>query len=66
MQYYKIKISLKNYENRLNRTILFKTTNVIDCLAHTILSIFNTSASHLYMFEDDVNKYECSLSIKEA
>lgn len=66
MKYYKLKISLNNYEDRLNRTILFKHDNDLDELAFTILSIFNTLAYHLYKFEDDVNKYECEISLREA
>lgn len=66
MLYYKLKISLNDYEDKLNRTILFKKNNDLDSLAFTILSIFNTLAYHLYLFEDDVNTYECELSLKEA
>lgn len=66
MKYYKLKISLNNYEDRLNRTILFKHDNDLDELAFTILSIFNTLAYHLYKFEDDVNTYECEISSREA
>ena len=66
MLYYKLKISLKDYEDRLNRTILFKSSNNLDELAFTILSIFNTMAYHLYKFEDDKNTYECEMSLREA
>ena len=66
MKYYKLKISLNNYEDRLNRTILFRHDNDLDELAFTILSIFNTYAYHLYMFEDDTTKYECEISLREA
>ena len=66
MKYYKLKISLNNYEDRLNRTILFKYNEDLDQLAFTILSIFNTLASHLYKFEDDSKKYECEISLEEA
>ena len=66
MKYYKLKISLNNYEDRLNRTILFKHNNDLDELAFTILSIFNTLACHLYKFEDDSKKYECEISLREA
>lgn len=66
MMYYKLKISLKNYENKLNRTILFNYDNDLDELAFTIISIFNTQARHLYKFEDDVNEYECKISLLEA
>jgi len=66
MKYYRLKISLNNYEDKLNRTILFKQDNDLDELAFTILSIFNTTSSHLYMFEDDLNKYECEISLREA
>lgn len=66
MKCYKLKISLNNYNDKLNRTILFKHNNDLDELAFTILSIFNTAAYHLYMFEDDVNKYECDISLREA
>ena len=66
MKYYKLKISLNNYEDRLNRTILFKHDNDLDELAFTILSIFNTLAYHLYKFEDDSKKYECEISLREA
>lgn len=66
MKYYKLKISLNNYEDRLNRTILFKHDNDLDELAFTILSIFNTLAYHLYKFEDDSKKYECEIGLREA
>lgn len=66
MQYYKLKISLNEYEDKLNRTILFNYNNDLDDLAYTILSIFNTLASHLYMFKDDKDKYECEISLFNA
>ncbi len=66
MKYYKLKIFLNNYEDRLNRTILFKYNNDLDELAFTILSIFNTLAYHLYSFKDDVNNYECEISLRES
>lgn len=66
MKYYKIKISLENYEDRLNRTILFRENGTLDDLAFTIISIFNTYAYHLFKFEDDENKYECEISVFEA
>ena len=66
MKYFKLKILLNNYEDRLNRTILFKYDNELDELAFTVLSIFNTLAYHLYKFEDDANKYECEISLREA
>ena len=66
MKYYKLKISLDNYEERLNRTILFKETGDLDLLAFTILSIFNTLSYHLYKFKDDKYEYECEISINQA
>lgn len=66
MKYYKLKISLSEYEDKLNRTILFNYNSDLDDLAYTILSIFNTLASHLYMFKDDKDKYECELSLLNA
>lgn len=66
MKYYKLKISLENYEDKLNRTILFNQNNDLDELAFTILSIFNTRASGFYKFEDDQNKYECEIRINQA
>ena len=61
MKYYRLKIGLRNYEDRLNRTILFKYDSDLNELAFTVLSIFNTLAYHLYMFEDDENRYECEM-----
>lgn len=66
MKYYKLKISLENYEEKLNRTILFNCDNDLDELAFTVLSIFNTLAYHMYMFEDDSKTYECEISLREA
>ena len=66
MKYYKLKISLSEYEDKLNRTILFNYNSDLDDLAYTILSIFNTLASHLYMFKDDKDKYECEISLLNA
>ncbi len=66
MKYYKLKISLKNYEDKLNRTIMFRENNDLNELAFTILSIFNTLAYHLYCFNDKINKYECEISLIEA
>lgn len=66
MKYYKLKISLDNYEDKLNRTILFNSDNDLDELAFTVLSIFNTLAYHLYMFEDDSETFECEISLMEA
>ena len=66
MKYYKLKISLDKYEDRLNRIVLFKHNCDLDDLAFTILSVFNTLAYHLYVIEDDVDKYECEISYKEA
>lgn len=65
-QYYKLKISLVDFEDRLNRVILFNAENDLDDLAFTVLSIFNTASYHLYMFKDQKNKYECDMSISEA
>ena len=42
MKYYRLKIGLRNYEDRLNRTILFKYDSDLNELAFTVLSIFNT------------------------
>ncbi|MBQ8292575.1 MAG: hypothetical protein IJX78_02060 [Bacilli bacterium] len=66
MKYYKLKIALKDYEDRLNRTILFKYDKDLDELAFSILSIFNTLAYHMYKFEDDINTYECNISLEQA
>jgi hypothetical protein len=65
MKYYRLKIGLRNYEDRLNRTILFKYDSDLNELAFTVLSIFNTLAYHLYMFEDDENRYECEIALRE-
>lgn len=66
MLYYKLKISLQDYEEKLNRTILFKYDNDLDELAFTVLSIFNTMAYHLYMFKDEKDKFECEISLMAA
>ncbi len=66
MIYYKLKTSLNGYEERLNRTFLFRTDLDLDELAFAILSMFNTDAYHMYEFEDDSNKYECEISLSEA
>ena len=36
MKYYKLKISLNNYEDRLNRIILFKHDNDLDELTEVL------------------------------
>ncbi len=66
MEYYKLKISLQDYEDKLNRVILFNAENDLDELAFTILSIFNSLAYHLYLFSDTKHKYECEISYIES
>lgn len=65
MLFYKLKISLVGYEDRLNRIILFKTKDDLDKLAFTCLSSFNTMAYHLYQFNDDKKTYMCKIGMEE-
>lgn len=65
-KYYKLKIYLENYEDRLFRTILFNYNKDLDELAFTILSIFNTASYHLYSFQDDKKIYMCKLGIDNS
>ncbi len=66
MKFYILKTSLSNYPENLYRKLIFNASNDLDELAFTILSIYNTMAYHMYMFEDDNNTYYNQLSIDDG
>ena len=66
MKFYILKTSLSNYPEKLYRKLIFNASNDLDELAFTIMSIYNTMAYHMYMFEDDNSTYYCQMLIDDG
>lgn len=63
MEYYKLKISLRKYEEKLNRTILFERYSNLDELVCLIFLMFNLTPCTSYKFKDYNKIYECEINM---